>query len=93
MSVLDLFRLDGKVAIVTGASSGLGVSFAQALAEARTGGGPNLALAGEERTVPTEPSVPPPPDPAPPLDLDELSEEVYILLRRRLAVERERYWT
>ena len=34
MSVLDLFRLDGKVAVVTGASSGLGVSFAQALAEA-----------------------------------------------------------
>jgi NAD(P)-dependent dehydrogenase (short-subunit alcohol dehydrogenase family) len=32
--VLDAFRLDGKVAIVTGASSGLGVAFAQALAEA-----------------------------------------------------------
>lgn len=32
--VTDLFRLDGKVAIVTGASSGLGVAFAQALAEA-----------------------------------------------------------
>ena len=34
MDVLDLFRLDGKVAIVTGASSGLGVAFAQALAQA-----------------------------------------------------------
>jgi NAD(P)-dependent dehydrogenase (short-subunit alcohol dehydrogenase family) len=34
MPVLDLFRLDDKVAVVTGASSGLGVSFAQALAEA-----------------------------------------------------------
>jgi NAD(P)-dependent dehydrogenase (short-subunit alcohol dehydrogenase family) len=34
MSVVDRFRLDGKVAIVTGASSGLGVGFAQALAEA-----------------------------------------------------------
>jgi len=34
MSVMDLFRLDGRVAIVTGASSGLGVAFAQALAEA-----------------------------------------------------------
>ena len=34
MSVLDSFRLDGKVAIITGASSGLGVAFAQAFAEA-----------------------------------------------------------
>lgn len=34
MSVLDSFSLQGKVAIVTGASSGLGVAFAQALAEA-----------------------------------------------------------
>ena len=33
-SILDAFRLDGRVAIVTGASSGLGVAFAQALAEA-----------------------------------------------------------
>jgi NAD(P)-dependent dehydrogenase (short-subunit alcohol dehydrogenase family) len=31
---LDAFRLDGKVAVVTGASSGLGVAFARALAEA-----------------------------------------------------------
>lgn len=34
VSVLDRFSLDGKVAIVTGASSGLGVAFAQGLAEA-----------------------------------------------------------
>lgn len=34
MSILDRFRLDGKVAVVTGASSGLGVYFAKALAEA-----------------------------------------------------------
>jgi NAD(P)-dependent dehydrogenase (short-subunit alcohol dehydrogenase family) len=34
MSVLDSFRLEGKVAIVTGASSGLGVAFAQGLAQA-----------------------------------------------------------
>lgn len=34
MTVNDMFRLDGKVAVVTGASSGLGVAFAQALAEA-----------------------------------------------------------
>jgi NAD(P)-dependent dehydrogenase (short-subunit alcohol dehydrogenase family) len=33
-AVLESFRLDGKVAIVTGASSGLGVAFAVALAEA-----------------------------------------------------------
>ncbi|WP_052668841.1 SDR family NAD(P)-dependent oxidoreductase [Nitriliruptor alkaliphilus] len=41
MTILDRFRLDGKVAIVTGASSGLGVAFAQALAEA----GADVALA------------------------------------------------
>ncbi|HWO59662.1 MAG TPA: glucose 1-dehydrogenase [Umezawaea sp.] len=34
MGILDKFRLDGQVAIVTGASSGLGVAFAKALAEA-----------------------------------------------------------
>src|SRR5687767_9579819 len=32
--ITDLFRLDGRVAVVTGASSGLGVAFAKALAEA-----------------------------------------------------------
>lgn len=34
MTVLDRFRLDGRVAVVTGASSGLGVAMAQAFAEA-----------------------------------------------------------
>ncbi|HVA59359.1 MAG TPA: SDR family oxidoreductase [Mycobacteriales bacterium] len=34
MGILDRFRLDDRVAIVTGASSGLGVAFAAALAEA-----------------------------------------------------------
>jgi NAD(P)-dependent dehydrogenase (short-subunit alcohol dehydrogenase family) len=34
MAVLDRFRLDGKVAVVTGASSGLGAAFAVGLAEA-----------------------------------------------------------
>ena len=34
MAVTDMFRLDDRVAIVTGASSGLGVAFAQGLAEA-----------------------------------------------------------
>lgn len=33
-SILDRFSLEGRVAIVTGASSGLGVAFAQGLAEA-----------------------------------------------------------
>jgi NAD(P)-dependent dehydrogenase (short-subunit alcohol dehydrogenase family) len=32
MTILDRFRLDGKVALVTGASSGLGVAFAEGLA-------------------------------------------------------------
>jgi NAD(P)-dependent dehydrogenase (short-subunit alcohol dehydrogenase family) len=41
VSILDMFRLDGRVAIVTGASSGLGVAFAEALAEA----GADVALA------------------------------------------------
>jgi NAD(P)-dependent dehydrogenase (short-subunit alcohol dehydrogenase family) len=34
VAVLDRFRIDDRVAVVTGASSGLGVAFAQALAEA-----------------------------------------------------------
>lgn len=33
MSVLELFRMDRKVVVLTGASSGLGVGFARALAE------------------------------------------------------------
>src|SRR3954447_8163765 len=41
MTVMNRFQLDGKVAIVTGASSGLGVAFAKALAEA----GADVAIA------------------------------------------------
>lgn len=42
MTVLDMFSLTGRVAIVTGASSGLGVHFAVALAEA----GADVVVAG-----------------------------------------------
>jgi NAD(P)-dependent dehydrogenase (short-subunit alcohol dehydrogenase family) len=42
VSILDRFRLDGKVAIVTGATSGLGVAFADGLAEA----GADVAICG-----------------------------------------------
>ena len=41
MKVQDMFNLKGKVAVVTGSSSGLGITFAQALAEV----GANIVLA------------------------------------------------
>ena len=44
--ILDSFKLDGKVALVTGASAGLGASMAVALAEA----GANVAAHGNSRT-------------------------------------------
>jgi len=55
MSVLDQFRLDGRVAVVTGASSGLGVAFAQALGEA----GADVALGArrEDRLAQTRAAV------------------------------------
>ena len=40
--ITDWFRLDGKVAVITGATSGLGVAFAQAFAEA----GADVVLGG-----------------------------------------------
>jgi NAD(P)-dependent dehydrogenase (short-subunit alcohol dehydrogenase family) len=47
MTILDRVRIDGRVAIVTGASSGLGVAFAVALAE----GEPTCQSARVERTA------------------------------------------
>jgi NAD(P)-dependent dehydrogenase (short-subunit alcohol dehydrogenase family) len=45
MDLLSRFRLDGRVAIVTGASSGLGVAFAHGLAEA----GADVVVSGRAR--------------------------------------------
>lgn len=47
MAILDLFRLDEKVAIVTGASRGLGRAMALALAEA----GADIAAVGRDRAT------------------------------------------
>jgi NAD(P)-dependent dehydrogenase (short-subunit alcohol dehydrogenase family) len=54
-TILDMFRLDGRVAVVTGASSGLGVVFAQTLAEA----GADVVLGARrvERLADTEKAV------------------------------------
>jgi len=69
MAVLDKFRLDDKVVIVTGASSGLGVSFAQACAEAgadvvlaarridKLGATANLVRAAGRRALPVATDV------------------------------------
>jgi 2-dehydro-3-deoxy-D-gluconate 5-dehydrogenase len=46
-SILDLFRLDGRVALVTGAASGLGASMATALAQA----GAQVAVHGNRRAA------------------------------------------
>ena len=46
-SILDLFRLDGKVALITGAASGLGAAIATALAQA----GAEVAVHGNRRAA------------------------------------------
>lgn len=52
MNALDLFRLDGKVALVTGAGSGLGRAYAEAVAEAGASVAcADLDLAAAERTA------------------------------------------
>jgi NAD(P)-dependent dehydrogenase (short-subunit alcohol dehydrogenase family) len=53
--ILDMFSLDGRVAIVTGASSGLGAVFARSLAEA----GADVAIAArrEDRLAATREAV------------------------------------
>ncbi len=48
-NVFDLFRLDGRVALITGGAGGLGKVFARALAEA----GADLVLVGR-RSEPLE---------------------------------------
>ena len=45
LNILDLFRLDGKVALVTGSASGLGAAIATALAQA----GAEVAVHGNRR--------------------------------------------
>ncbi|OZG29233.1 short-chain dehydrogenase [Williamsia sp. 1138] len=46
-SILDVFRLDGSVAVITGAGSGLGAGFARALADA----GADVVVAARRRDL------------------------------------------
>ena len=44
-SILDLFKLDGQVALITGGNRGLGLAMAKALAEA----GANISIAARDK--------------------------------------------
>jgi gluconate 5-dehydrogenase len=50
MSVLDQFRLDGKRALVTGGSKGLGLEMARALADA----GAKIVIVGRDAATLTQ---------------------------------------
>jgi NAD(P)-dependent dehydrogenase (short-subunit alcohol dehydrogenase family) len=52
--ILDKFRLDDKVALVTGAAAGLGAAIAVALAEA----GAHVVAHGNSRAPICEPTIP-----------------------------------
>src|SRR5258708_1903061 len=51
-TILDLFRLDNKIALITGAATGLGAAIAIALAEA----GATVAVHGHHRPPPHTPA-------------------------------------
>lgn len=53
MTVLDRFRLDGRTAVVTGSTRGLGRAFARALAEA----GANIVIVGRDAAAAVEVSA------------------------------------
>lgn len=70
MSLSDLFRLDGKVALVTGAGQGIGSAIAQTLSQA----GAEVWLAGRDRTKLENAAASCPNSHALPLDVTDESE-------------------
>ena len=81
MSILDKFRLDGRVVIVTGASSGLGVAFAHGFAEA----GADVVLGARARPPSSRAALTR--DTATSLPLLVTSEALLTPHTRRMAVE------